>query len=146
MLKTRRQRSFWARIKLSIILFQTPRRAPDLNNFKPVPFLIFRNVDLREKKNNTIKQLLRCFMLLLFSLFFVLRLFFLTKDFALWLFLLSLPFYFKDQLLRRTASVHRKRKRMYHKTIHFVKRLFLFFLFFSAFFCLLAQVLQTKKY
>ena len=72
-------------------------------------------------------------MLLLFSLFFVLRLFSLPKIFTLRLFLLSLPFYFKDQLLRRTASVHRKRKRMYHKTIRFVKRLFLFFLIFFSF-------------
>ena len=109
MLKTRRQRSFWARIKLSIILFQTPRRVPDFNNFESKSrFLIFRNVDSKKKILYKIYRILHT-SLFLHSLFYA---YFLTKDFALWLFLLSLPFNFKDQSawLRLTSASQQAKK------------------------------------
>jgi len=51
-------------------------------------------------------------------------------------FFFPFPLISKTNLPARTALVHRKRKRMYHKTIHFVKHLFLFFILFFKFFLL----------
>ena len=130
MLKTRRQRSFWARIKLSIILFQTPRRVSDLNNFKPVPFLIFRNVDLWEKKNNSIRVIIHHSKHLFFPSFFVLRLFSLPKIIALWLFLLSLPFNFKDQLRALHCSSAPQAKKNVSQNCLFCQAPFVFFYFY----------------
>ena len=50
MLKTRRQRSFWARIKLSIILFQTPRRMSDFDNLEVSPVSYFLGTLTCKKK------------------------------------------------------------------------------------------------
>ena len=70
MLKTRRQRSFWARIKLSIILFQTPRRVPDFSTMlSKSRFLIFRNVDSKKKILYKIYKILHT-SLFLHSLFY----------------------------------------------------------------------------
>ena len=49
-------------------------------------------------------------------------------------FFFPFPLISKTNLPAHTALVHRKRKRMYHKTIHFVKHLFLFFILFFKFF------------
>ena len=92
MLKTRRQRSFWARIKLSIILFQIPRRASDLfNNLKQVPFLTFLGtLTLRKKKNTRKKAIPSCaflFSLILYSTLIHPY----QKLYALAIFVLSLP-------------------------------------------------------
>ena len=145
MLKTRRQRSSWARIKLSIILFQTPRRVSDLNNFKPVPFLIFRNVDLREKKNNSIRVIIHHFTPL-FLPFFVLRLFSLPKIFALWLILLSLPFNFKDQLRALHYSSAPQAKKNVSQNCLFCQAPFAFFLFlFFQVFTRFSTQSKTKK-
>ena len=79
MLKTRRQRSFWARIKLSIILFQTPRRVPDFSTMlSKSRFLIFRNVDSKKKILYKIYKILHT-SLFLYSLFYA---YFLTKDYC----------------------------------------------------------------
>ena len=79
MLKTRRQRSFWARIKLSIILFQTPRRVPDFSTMlSKSRFLIFRNVDSKKKILYKIYKILYT-NLFLHSLFYA---YFLTKDYC----------------------------------------------------------------
>ena len=128
MLKTRRQRSFWARIKLSIILFQTPRRASDFNNLKQVPFLIFRNVDLEKKEKHTQKAIPSC--AFLFSLFFVLRLFSLPKIFALWLFLLSLPFIFKDHYAQSCSYLLQQARNIIYAFRFFCQASFSFFCFF----------------
>ena len=130
MLKTRRQRSFWARIKLSIILFQTPRRAPDFNNLESKSrFFYFRNVDLWEKKNNSIRVIIHHSKHLFFPSFFVLRLFSLPKIIALWLFLLSLPFNFKDQSLALHYSSAPQAKKNVSQNCLFCQAPFAFFLF-----------------
>ena len=141
MLKTRRQRSFWARIKLSIILFQTPQRASDFNNFKQVPFLILGTLTLIEK--TCIKQLYITSHIS--SLILCSTLIFLTKDFCSLAFLLSLPFNFKDQfaystLLRSAAS----EKECITKPFILSSIFFLFF-FFSVLKLKPSQTLQTKK-
>ena len=100
MLKTRRQRSFWARIKLSIILFQTPRRVPDFNNLESKSrFFYFRNVDLNREKEITALEWLFITLNTLLLSFFVLRLFSLPKIFALWLFFFPFPLISKTSLL-----------------------------------------------
>ena len=79
MLKTRRQRSFWARIKLSIILFQTPRRVPDFSTMlSKSRFLFFRNVDSKKKILYKIYKILHTSPFL-YSLFYA---YFLTKDYC----------------------------------------------------------------
>ena len=60
-------------------------------------FLFLGTLTFERKKNNSIRVIIHHSKHLLLPSFFVLRLFSLPKIFALWLFLLSLPFNFKDQ-------------------------------------------------
>ena len=130
MLKTRRQRSFWARIKLSIILFQTPRRASDFNNLKQVPFLIFRNVDLREKRKTHAKSNT----LLRFSLlpFLCSTLIFLTKDFCSLAFSSFPSLYFQRPLRSKLLIFVAASEKYYIRISFFLSSLF--FIFFRFFF------------
>ena len=98
MLKTRRQRSFWARIKLSIILFQTPRRASDLNNFESQPRFLFLGT-LTFKRKQQCKAIIHHFTRP-FSPILCSTLIFLTKDFLLFgLFFFPFPLISKTGLL-----------------------------------------------
>ena len=141
MLKTRRQRSFWARIKLSIILFQTPQRASDFNNFKQVPFLILGTLTLIEK--TCIKQLYITSHTS-FS-FFVLRLFSLPKIFALWLFFFPFPLISKTSLLTARYFGAPQAKKNVSQNRLFCQASFFFFFFFSVLKLKPSQTLQTKK-
>ena len=138
MLKTRRQRSFWARIKLSIILFQTPRRVPDFNNLESKSrFFYFRNVDLNREKEITALEWLFITLNTILLSFFVLRLFSLPKIFALWLFLLSLPFNFKDQFARpHLASASQQAKKNISQNRSFCQAPFAFLFYFLSFYTL----------
>ena len=63
----------------------------------PVSFILGTLTFKRKKKNNNAKQLFITPRTLFLSQFFILRLFPYQRFFTLWLFLLSLPFNFKDQ-------------------------------------------------
>ena len=127
MLKTRRQRSFWARIKLSIILFQTPRRASDFNNLKQVPFLIFRNVDLEKKEKHTQKSntLLR----FSFLPFLCSTLIFLTKDFCSLAFSSFPSLYFQRPLRSKLLMFIAASEKYYIRISFLLSSLFFIFLF-----------------
>ena len=90
-------------------------------------FLFLGTLTLRKKRNNYIKQLLHRFTLpfFLYSLFYA---YFPYQRFCSLAFS-SFPslLFQRPMRLKRAVSVRRKRKRMYHKTVRFVKRLFLFF-------------------
>ena len=63
----------------------------------PVSFILGTLTFKRKKKNNNAQQLFITPHALFLSQFFILRLFPYQRFFTLWLFLLSLPFNFKDQ-------------------------------------------------
>ena len=60
-------------------------------------------------------------------------------------FFFPFPLISKTDLLTYTALMHCKRKRMYHKTIHFVKHLFLFLFYFLSFFTQPYKSYNLKK-
>ena len=146
MLKTRRQRSFWARIKLSIILFQTPRRASDLNNFESKSrFFYFRNVDLREKKQ--CKAIIHHPARPLSLSILCSTLISLPKILLFGFFFFPFPLISKTGLLNCASPWHRsKRKRIYQKTIRFVKYLLSFFIFIFFKFFSYIKTGKIKKY
>ena len=90
-------------------------------------FLFLGTLTLRKKRNNYIKQLLHRFTLPfpLYSLFYA---YFPYQRFCSLAFS-SFPslLFQRPMRLKRAVSVRCKRKRMYHKTVRFVKRLFSFF-------------------
>ena len=94
----------------------------------PVSFIL-GTLTFKRKKNNNAKQLfITPHALSLNSLFYA---YFLTKDFSLFgFFFFPFPLISKTSLLNCASPWHRsKRKRIYQKTIRFVKYLLFFFIF-----------------
>ena len=98
-------------------------------------FFYFRNVDLNREKEITALEWLFITLNTLLLSFFVLRLFSLPKIFALWLFLLSLPFNFKDRFARlRFALASQQAKKNISQNCSFCQAPFSFLFYFLSFF------------
>ena len=91
-------------------------------------FLFLGTLTFERKEKHMQKAIPPC--AFLFSLFFVLRLFSLPKILLFGFFFFPFPLISKTNCLRRTALVRRKRRRMYHKTVRFVKHLLIFLFYF----------------
>ena len=97
-------------------------------------FFYFRNVDLNREKEITALEWLFITLNTLLLSFFVLRLFSLPKIFALWLFLLSLPFIFKDHYAQSCSYLLQQARNIIYAFRFFCQASFSFFFvsFFSS--------------
>ena len=90
-------------------------------------FLFLGTLTFEKKEKHTQKAIPSC--AFLFSLFFVLRLFSLPKIFALWLFLLSLPFIFKDHYAQSCSYLLQQARNIIYAFRFFCQASFSFFSF-----------------